>query len=110
MKFFGGSGCVGCVWEGLVCGVLGFFVLFFSQLKYACNIRQPLPQQSIQKATKVKAINTEKHTSEGQLKRKRVLSDHTQPLTCELQDESTEIKDTVNSRRCLPTAFENSFF
>lgn len=43
-------------------------VWFFFQLKYTCNIRRPLPQQSIQKATKVKAVNTEKHTSEGQLK------------------------------------------
>lgn len=53
---------------GVVCGFWGFF--FPPQLKYACNIRRPLPQQSIQKATKVKAVNTEKHSSEGQLKNK----------------------------------------
>lgn len=58
-----------------MCGVYGrgslwsvFFIFF--QLKYACNIRKPPPQQSFQKATKVKVVNTEKHASGGQLKHK----------------------------------------
>lgn len=59
----------GCLWVLVVFFVVVVVVFgFFFQLKYSCNIRRPLPQQSIQKATKVKAVNTEKHTSEGQLK------------------------------------------
>lgn len=60
----------------------------------------------------MKAINTEKHTTQGQLKNENELSrEHTQPLSHELQDESAEIiQDSVNLRRCLPTTFEKPSF
>lgn len=55
---------------GEVCVVLVglFWVMSFSKLKFACKLKTSLPQQSVQKAAKVKAVNTEKHTSKSQLK------------------------------------------
>lgn len=74
---------------GVICGVgAGGAYLVYFQLKYACNIRQPLPQQSIQKAAMVKAVNTEKHTSEGQLKNENEYQETTQShllVSCEMK-------------------------